>query len=102
MSRIYDHKIIKKVESIAGTLLVIAVDNGDIDYVLESTYTPSRRAFEEFWHREDGPALSSVEYANDICAWWWLNEGMSFDKWLDTNTVLTPEEKVLMKLQYVE
>jgi hypothetical protein len=49
------------------------------------------------YHRTDGPA---VVYS-DGGVYWFLNGiHISFDRWLDQNTILTGEEKVMMKLQY--
>jgi hypothetical protein len=48
-------------------------------------------------HRTDGPAIAMA--MNDW--WWYLNgEGHKFDQWLDANSYLTDDEKVMMKLQY--
>jgi hypothetical protein len=49
------------------------------------------------WHRTDGPA---IEYADGIHAWYLDGSCYTFDDWLDQNTELTDEEKVMMKLKY--
>ena len=49
------------------------------------------------FHRTDGPA---VEYANGYKEWYIKGKLLSFDEWLDQNSALTEEEKVMMKLQY--
>jgi hypothetical protein len=58
----------------------------------------------KFWyidgllHRTDGPA---IEYSTGGRSWWWLHgQKYTFDKWLDLNTDLAHEQKVMMKLQY--
>jgi hypothetical protein len=48
-------------------------------------------------HRTDGPA---VKWA-DGEVWWCLNAACyTFDEWLEINSDLPHEEKVMMKLQY--
>jgi hypothetical protein len=50
-------------------------------------------------HRVDGPA---VEYADGHKSWW-LNGThyyFDFDGWLEANTFISEEEKVMLKLQY--
>jgi hypothetical protein len=57
----------------------------------------------KFWcidgeiHRTDGPA---AEFSNGKVAWYLNGDNLSFDEWLDKNTALTDEEKVMMKLKY--
>jgi hypothetical protein len=56
----------------------------------------------EWWvhgrcHRTDGPA---IEYANGSKFWYFDNQPYSFDEWLEVNSDLTHEQKVIMKLQY--
>jgi hypothetical protein len=48
-------------------------------------------------HRTDGPA---VEFADGFTYWWLHDKSLSLDEYLDQNTELTDEEKVMMKLQY--
>ena len=48
-------------------------------------------------HRTDGPAL---EYSNGYKEWYIKGNLLSFDEWLEQNSDLTGEEKVMMKLQY--
>jgi hypothetical protein len=48
-------------------------------------------------HRTDGPAL---EYPNGYKEWYIKGKLLSFDEWLEQNSDLTGEEKVMMKLQY--
>jgi hypothetical protein len=49
-------------------------------------------------HRTDGPA---VEYADGRTGWYLDGEVFfTFDEWLDENSYLTHEQKVIMKLQY--
>jgi hypothetical protein len=48
-------------------------------------------------HRADGPAL---ERPDGDKQWWWNDKRMSLNEWLDNNTELTDEEKVMFKLQY--
>jgi hypothetical protein len=49
------------------------------------------------WHRVDGPAY---EYP-DGSKYWWLNDiGYEFDEWLEVNTLISEEEKLMLKLQY--
>jgi|TARA_R110000851_G_scaffold107800_2_gene228279 hypothetical protein len=49
-------------------------------------------------HRTDGPA---VEYPDGSKSWWLRGYWQpNFDLWLDQNTELTGEEKVMMKLKY--
>jgi hypothetical protein len=49
------------------------------------------------YHRTDGPA---IEYADGRMDWFLNGIHISFDRWLDQNTELTDEEKVMMKLRY--
>jgi hypothetical protein len=57
----------------------------------------------KFWciegriHRTDGPA---AEFPNGRVAWYLNGDGLTFKEWLDKNTALTDEEKVMMKLKY--
>jgi hypothetical protein len=48
-------------------------------------------------HRVDGHAL---EYANGTKEWWLNNKHYSFDKWLEANTAISEEEKVMLKLTH--
>jgi hypothetical protein len=48
-------------------------------------------------HRDDGPA---IEFADGSATWHLHGKQMAFDQWLDQNTELTDEEKVMLKLQY--
>jgi hypothetical protein len=48
-------------------------------------------------HRTDGPA---IEYSNGYKEWYIKGKLLSFDEWLEQNSDLTGEEKVMMKLQY--
>jgi hypothetical protein len=48
-------------------------------------------------HRDDGPA---IEYADGDKHWRLHGKPMCFEEWLDKNTELTDEGKILMKLQY--
>jgi hypothetical protein len=56
----------------------------------------------EWWlhgtlHRTDGPAIECADGDN----YWWLhNSHYTFNEWLDQNTGLSGEEKVMFKLQY--
>jgi hypothetical protein len=61
-----------------------------------------RSGDKEWWvndriHRTDGPALV---YAGGVNCWYLHGHTHSFDRWLDRNTELTEEEKVMMKLKY--
>jgi hypothetical protein len=49
------------------------------------------------WHREDGPA---IEWANGSESWWLNGKHYFFDRWLEANTYISEEEKVMMKLIY--
>jgi hypothetical protein len=50
-----------------------------------------------FLHRTDGAACEW----SDGDLWWYLNgEKYKFDEWLEINSYLTHEQKVIMKLQY--
>jgi hypothetical protein len=71
-------------------------------------------------HREDGPAVEwadgttewaingklrrldgpAVEWADGRKEWYLDGYSLPFDEWLDRNTELTKEEKVMMKLKY--
>jgi hypothetical protein len=57
----------------------------------------------KFWvlngdvHRTDGPA---VEWPSGHVQWFLNRQGYTFDTWLEMNTDLTHEQKVIMKLQY--
>jgi hypothetical protein len=48
-------------------------------------------------HRIDGPA---VEWADGDKYWYLHGKLSSFNEWLEANTELTDEEKVMLKLQY--
>jgi hypothetical protein len=48
-------------------------------------------------HRTDGPAL---ECADGTMIWYLNGYSYTFDEWLEINTDLTHEQKVMMKLQY--
>jgi hypothetical protein len=48
-------------------------------------------------HRVDGPAC---EYAYGRKEWWLNDEMYDFDDWLEANTYISEEEKVMLKLQY--
>jgi hypothetical protein len=48
-------------------------------------------------HRTDGPA---IEFASGVIWWYLRHKEYSFDEWLEVNTDLTHEQKVMMKLQY--
>jgi hypothetical protein len=48
-------------------------------------------------HRVDGPA---IEEANGHKEWWWNGTKFNFAEWLNENTELTEEEKVMFKLRY--
>jgi hypothetical protein len=56
----------------------------------------------EWWlndriHRTDGPAIVRE---SGVIEWWLNSVWLSFDVWLDQNTGLTDEEKVMFKLKY--
>jgi hypothetical protein len=46
-------------------------------------------------HRVDGPA---VEWANGDKAWYLDGRGYKFDEWLEANTYISEEEKLMLKL----
>jgi hypothetical protein len=48
-------------------------------------------------HRTDGPA---VECADGEDFWYSHGQEYTFDVWLEENSYLTDDEKVMMKLQY--
>jgi hypothetical protein len=48
-------------------------------------------------HRVDGPALESADGSNH---WFLDDEYYTFDKWLEANTYISEEEKVMIKLTY--
>jgi hypothetical protein len=48
-------------------------------------------------HRTDGAA---IEYEDGHKTWWLDGYSYTFDKWLEGNTALTDDEKVMYKLQY--
>jgi hypothetical protein len=48
-------------------------------------------------HRADGPALVRPDGDKQ---WWWNDVHLSLNEWLDRNTDMTDEEKVMYKLQY--
>jgi hypothetical protein len=48
-------------------------------------------------HRTDGPA---IEWPDGHVQWFLNRQGYTFDTWLEMNTDLTHEQKVIMKLQY--
>jgi hypothetical protein len=48
-------------------------------------------------HREDGPA---IEWGNGRKEWWWQGWRLTFNDWLDQNTDMTDEEKVMFKLEH--
>jgi hypothetical protein len=57
----------------------------------------------EWWlndnrHRVDGPAVVFASGRKE----WWLNSKYyyTFDKWLEANTYISEEGKVMLKLQY--
>jgi hypothetical protein len=55
----------------------------------------------KFWyfngkaHRVDGPAL---EWADGIKTWWLNGNVHYFDDWLELNTFISEEEKLMLKL----
>jgi hypothetical protein len=55
----------------------------------------------KFWylhdkcHREDGPA---IEYSNGDKRWYLDNKLYTFDNWLEANTFISEEEKLMLKL----
>ena len=56
----------------------------------------------EWWvngerHRNDGPAII---WASGRKYWYLHGQIHSFDRWLEANTEILEEEKVMMKLQY--
>jgi hypothetical protein len=58
--------------------------------------------FKSWWlngrhHRVDGPA---IEYAGGNSSWYLNGRRYSFDEWIDINTYISEEEKVMLKLQY--
>jgi hypothetical protein len=48
-------------------------------------------------HRVDGPA---AEWADGTKRWWLDGVDYSFDNWLEANTYISEEEKVMLKLTY--
>ena len=48
-------------------------------------------------HRTDGPAS---EYVSGTKHWYLNGKHLSFNEWLDKNSTMTDEEKVMFKLQY--
>jgi hypothetical protein len=72
------------------------------------------------WHREDGPAIESADGSKYWCLngkthrvdgpaiedidgdkEWYLNDRRyKFDDWLEVNTLISEEEKVMLKLTY--
>jgi hypothetical protein len=57
----------------------------------------------KFWylegkpHRVDGPAF---EYTNGDKEWWLNDNDYEFERWLEVNTYISEEEKLMLKLQY--
>jgi hypothetical protein len=49
------------------------------------------------FHREDGPA---IEDANGVNSWYLHGKYLKFDEWLEENTEISDDEKVMLKLQY--
>jgi hypothetical protein len=49
------------------------------------------------YHRADGPA---VVYADGHKSWWLNGENYKFDRWLEANTYISEEEKLMLKLTY--
>jgi hypothetical protein len=48
-------------------------------------------------HRTDGPA---IEWPDGDKSWFLNGVSLSLNEWLDQNTYMTEEEKVMFKLQY--
>jgi hypothetical protein len=48
-------------------------------------------------HRTDGPA---VEHANGTNEWQLNGQELSFDQWLEANTELSDQQRVMLKLEY--
>ena len=61
-------------------------DDGDLVWVVNGR-----------WHRTDGPA---IEYADGSVEWIWRGRFEYFDYWLEINTTISEEQKVMLKLQY--
>ena len=49
------------------------------------------------WHRTDGPA--AIQQNGDV-SWYLDGYNYSFNQWLLVNTVISAEQKVMLKLQY--
>jgi hypothetical protein len=47
--------------------------------------------------RRDGPA---IEYANGDKSWWLNHQNLSFDQWLEANTELSGQQRVMFKLEW--
>jgi hypothetical protein len=48
-------------------------------------------------HRTDGPA---TEWQDGASEWWLYGNKLTLDQWLEANTAISDEEKVMLKLQY--
>jgi hypothetical protein len=56
----------------------------------------------EWWlngqlHRTDGPA---IENANGDKEWWLNDHYYSFDRWLEANTEISDQQRVMLKLEW--
>jgi hypothetical protein len=47
-------------------------------------------------HRTDGPAMP----VQTQMAWWWYGIPYTFTHWLEINSEISEEEKVMLKLKY--
>jgi hypothetical protein len=48
-------------------------------------------------HRTDGPA---TEWTDGDKAWWLDDQQYSFDQWLEANTELSDQQRVMFKLEW--
>jgi hypothetical protein len=82
-------------------------DGGKAWYISSKRHRTDGPAIEytsgnEWWlngqrHRTDGPAC---EWSDGSKSWYLYDHFYLFDQWLDANSELTHEQKVMMKLQY--
>jgi hypothetical protein len=75
------------------------MDNMQSEFPWVQTFMGNKywRGMDGKFHRTDGPAF---EYMSGRNSWYLNGEELTFDDWLDQNSGLTDEEKVMFKLQY--
>lgn len=89
------------IPSILGPLIAIKNNYGIVTYIVKSSMSTPRNIADEIWHREDGPALCWGDPSSiTSIGWVWRGHSYVFDEWLKVNTVLSDEEKLMLKLQY--